>query len=833
MKQKKSNKILIALLVLAVVCVAVLIGAELIKRGGTPSGNQVTPTATITPTAVPTEEPQSTPTAVPTEEPEATPTAVPTEEPESTPTAVPTEGPQSTLTPEPTATSTPTLVPTSAPAVTSTTVPTEVPVAEDNLPAVQLTVQELTEGTRVFLYSMGAKGVLASPTENNRINPATATIENGTFVTGNGARVFTVKRNGEYYRFYNTVDGYLCANGTGNNAFYSVVATEEADWTIEAGNGGYYLQNRVAKYRDTYPQYLEYYSGLITTYSMNSPRDYDIYTFQFYSAGNLTGAVNKPMISYGRLATAEKGVAYDFKFQIEAIYEIEELSVTMLGQELAYTLNGGVCSVQIPATLVTGGQLSVYVNGADIQGVTFESEIKITVNDIPVFAKQTPGKTEQTGNLKKPEISVEVINAGANPSVVMTVAGKEVKAVYQNGKITYTPEAALADGRTEVTVKITRAEDGISAETSWKFTVGEPKYNLYFGQMHSHTEYSDGSGSLESALDYIYNLPESANVDFVAFTDHSNYFDKYGGTNPEGALFDLSLATETSRNMWLEYTETMDAFNAKQNKVLAIGGFEMTWSSGPGHMNTFNTEGIVSRNNQTLNNKTGNAGIQAYYQLLSEDEGEGSISQFNHPGLMFGTFVDFAFWDKKVDERVQLIEVSNGSGQVGASGYYPSYECYNMALDQGWHLAPTMNQDNHGGRWGNSNDARCVVLAEDLTEENVYDAIYNRRAYATEDRNLAVSYTVNDRLLGSIITEMPEELKVRVEFSDPDATDRVVKIEVVVDSGKTAYVWNDVDDFADGVVEATLTPEYRYYYIRITQADGNLAFTAPVWVEAE
>ena len=198
---------------------------------------------------------------------------------------------------------------------------------------------------------------------------------------------------------------------------------------------------------------------------------------------------------------------------------------------------------------------------------------------------------------------------------------------------------------------------------------------------------------------------------------------------------------------------------------------------------------------------------------------------------MFGTFADFAYWDRKVDERIFLIEVSNGSGQVGASGYYPSYECYNMALDQGWHLAPTMNQDNHGGRWGNSNEARCVILAEDLTEENIYDAIFSRRAYATEDRNLEVMYTANGSLLGSIITNRPDNLNVRVEFNDPDAADRIVKVEVVVDSGKVAYEWNDANDLADGVVETVLAPNYRYYYIRITQADGDLAFTAPVWIE--
>ena len=61
--------------------------------------------------------------------------------------------------------------------------------------------------------------------------------------------------------------------------------------------------------------------------------------------------------------------------------------------------------------------------------------------------------------------------------------------------------------------------DGKEASFNWFFTVGKTQYQLYFGQLHSHTQYSDGSGTLTSALDYIKSIPASANVQFVAFTD--------------------------------------------------------------------------------------------------------------------------------------------------------------------------------------------------------------------------------------------------------------------------------------------------------------------------
>ena len=457
------------------------------------------------------------------------------------------------------------------------------------------------------------------------------------------------------------------------------------------------------------------------------------------------------------------------------------------------------------------------------------SSVVIEVKDEPVISDTAPLANSQTRENKRPTISAKLTNVGEDPAIELLVNGEAVEAVYENGYVTYTPAADLADGRVTVTLTVTRA-DGKVASKSWSFIVGESSYQMYFGQLHSHTTYSDGSGTLESALEYIGSLPEEANVDFVAFTDHSNYFDKSGEANPEGALYDMSLATAFSQETWASYKNAIAAFNASQSDVVALGGFEMTWSGGPGHINTFATPGIVSRNNTDLNNKSSDAGMRLYYSLLGREEGKDSITQLNHPGATFGNFTDFAYWDEAYDAVVQLVEVGNGEGQIGAGGYYPSYEEYTLALDKGWHVAPTNNQDNHKGKWGNANDARDVVLAESLTEEAIYQAIRERRVYATEDKNLAITYTVNDLPMGTVIESVPEKLCFDITIQDPDALDSTAKAELIVNSGKVAYTWSDAAELATGVLSAELDPGYSYYYLRITQADGNLAVTAPVWV---
>ncbi|MBQ2795753.1 MAG: CehA/McbA family metallohydrolase [Oscillospiraceae bacterium] len=693
------------------------------------------------------------------------------------------------------------------------------------------------EGDKVVIYNLNAKGVLAEENDQQSIENAAAEIVEGKAVPENGAVVFTVSKNGEYFRFHNETYGYLCSNGTGNNAFYTLEASDDADWTLEELGGGYRMLSRVAKYNGSGKQYLEYYADSYKTYSFyatnkdGSLADTTIYEFYFYPVAEETrltgGIVNMPKIDFGTVYDANVGSDYTFGFTVDAVFGVEgELVVTANGEALSANDDG---TYTLAAEKVTGEKFTITVTGKDTKGVEINGSAEVIVKDEPSVGTIAPSANSQTGSEKRPVISAEIINAGEGAAVTMTVNGEEVEAVYDGEKVTYTPAEDMADGRTSVVVTVVRA-DGKETSKAWNFIVGEAQYQLYFGQLHSHTTYSDGSGSLESALDYIASLPDSANVDFVAFTDHSNYFDTTSSANPEGALYDMSLASESSRNLWNEYKGTIADFNASQADVIALGGFEMTWSGGPGHINTFNTPGIVSRNNSTLNNKTADAGMKAYYSLISQAEGAESLNQFNHPGSTFGTFTDFAYWDAVVDTRIQMVEVGNGEGQIGAGGYYPSYEYYVMALDKGWHLAPTNNQDNHKGKWGNGNDARDVILTDDFTEEGIYAAIRDMRMYATEDKNLEINYTLNGQLLGSTIEEVPEKLNINVSVYDPDKSDSISKVEVVVNSGKTAYVWDDPAELAAGNFMAELDPTYSYYFIRVTEGDGDIAVTAPVWV---
>ena len=340
-------------------------------------------------------------------------------------------------------------------------------------------------------------------------------------------------------------------------------------------------------------------------------------------------------------------------------------------------------------------------------------------------------------------------------------------------------------------------------------------YQLYFGQLHAHTNISDGAGSVTEAFQH---ASQVENLDFLAVTDHSNSFDNEGNSQVDLGADLTGISSEWAQGHAAAEEVTDEDF-------VGLYGFEMTWSDGFGHINTFNTPGFESRSNSEFGNKSGSTeGYQNYYDKLVAVED--SLSQFNHPGTTFGDFQDFAFYDPQVDQRITLIEVGNGEGAIGSSGYFPSYEYYTRALDKGWHVAPTNNQDNHKGNWGDSNTARSVVLASDLTEKGIYDAIRNYRVYATEDNDLSIRYDLNGNAMGSILSKQ-DAVEITAQISDPtDTAD--MKVEVIVNGGLVL----DSQTLTDGKDTVTFTfdsNDYSYYYLRVTQADQNIAVTAPVW----
>ena len=435
--------------------------------------------------------------------------------------------------------------------------------------------------------------------------------------------------------------------------------------------------------------------------------------------------------------------------------------------------------------------------------------------DDPKPEEPKPGEAVKTS--PKVIVSPEGGEIGAGEEITLTCEGESAKiyfAVSADGvnyqpDMPYTAPICFEKGFAAAYLKAySKAEGCESGEVTQavfteKFT---PDWNVYFGQLHAHTNLSDGTGSVEEAFDYASKVED---LDFFAVTDHSDSFDNA----------DAGAIGADGRSISADWAAGKQAAASVTNEdFVGLFGFEMTWPEDKqlGHISTFNTPGWQTRDQEDFENVP--TALEHYYKALTTVPG--SVSQFNHPDIIHGDFERFDHYSPQYDAVISLLEIAGEDGAVDCA-------YYDLALDKGWHVAPTNNQNNHNGQWGDASRARTVILAETLTEEALYDAMKDRRVYATQDSDLTVYYTLNGAVMGSILPKS-EEAEITVFLSDP--TDEAIgNVEVVADGREvidSAYVGTPAK-----VLELSVSGGYNYYYLRITQPDGDVAVTAPVWMD--
>lgn len=717
------------------------------------------------------------------------------------------------------------------------------------------------DGKSYVIFNASGKSVVGPEVEpidgaSASMGAANATKHaDGSLDVANGGLIFDVTKEGSYYIFKN--NGKYLATNDDEELFLQDALDDYARWGLDDLSGGFLMKNKAANWNGT-PVVLEYFSGGFAGYTYKAT-DADIFRFEFHECADTygTGYVVAPAVVFQTDAVANWGVDYTMKFTLDDLGTIQSVTAqtvfedgTTKNYSPAMTEYDG--TVTIPAADLQGHTsakltISVISKESATKNAEYSGIANIAIKDEPVITAVSPAANVQTGSDKRPIVKVSFANIGENATAVMTLNGTPVALTLEAAEsaYTYTPAADMEDGKYTAVVTITRADSKVVTKT-WSFFVGTQGVSLYFGQIHSHTaEYSDGSGTLEQA--YEYAMDKAADTDYMIVTDHSNYFDTTASATKDSIYDDAAESITKSStvgadgqvlNLWQEAKATADYYDGLRTDFVAGYGYEMTWSGGPGHINVFNSKGIVSRNNTELNNKTNNAGMLAFYDLMVDaDEknatstGTGNIiAQFNHPGTTFGYFDSFTGWEESRDSIMNLIEVGNGDGAIGGTAYFPSYEYYDMCLTAGWHVAPTNGQDNHKGSWGDSNTARTVVLTDTFTEEGIYEAMSARHIYSTEDQNLSVLYYLDETLQGGVIDGYDKDtVELAVSIADADSED-LGYVYVIGENGAVLYT----SDYLTGNtadLSITLNNTSAYYYVKVVEKDGDIAVTAPVWVD--
>ena len=748
-------------------------------------------------------------------------------------------------------------------------------------------------GDKVVIYNKVGKAVFGQPTGPDQpkpnLLPAAAKLRNDSLSyndIGDGGLIFKVSISDGYYTFQTgskylaCSENYVGSDGRTTNDECLILVDAESEytkWTLEAISGGYKIANKTAKWGSS-SVVAEFFGSVFCGYSYYSDQP-DKYAMRFYRISDRynVGYVVNPSVIFDSGLFAAIGRDAEIKFTANDVSDVTATTAeywfdgNSSGAKTAeVTYNNKIGTYIVPSADLAGHTvLNLKVTCTDTWNKTYSATTSVEIVDTPQILAVTPAPYSGTGEELRPEISVRYANAGANPTVTLRLDGEAVNGTITDERISYMPAQDLAQGKHSVVFSVTRA-DGKTASKNWSFFIGEVGEMLYFGQIHAHTaEYSDGAGTLEEAYEHAHGVD---NLDYIIITDHSNYFDSTATatTSSYYDLASLSQNKEGTTTKWEEARATAKEYNDQWDDFICMYGYEMTWSGGPGHTNTFNTYGVVSRNNSELNNKALYAGMHRYNDLMSNaDRGldiEGKeakttrdgtevtgvyatkyipfdangaavpvVSQFNHPGKTFGNFDNFAGYTAKRDDVLNLVEVGNGEGLVGGSSYFPSYEQYDLCLSMGWHVGPTNNQDNHKGNWGSSNTCRDVVLTDDFSEIGIYRALDQRRIYSTEDQNLEIYYEMEIAgavyKLGDIAPldedNQPDTVKAILTVEDPDATDTIGRIQVIGEGPTVLYEVPVSGSAWSGEIELSNTS--GYYYIKIVQGDGDIAVTAPVW----
>jgi len=194
------------------------------------------------------------------------------------------------------------------------------------------------------------------------------------------------------------------------------------------------------------------------------------------------------------------------------------------------------------------------------------------------------------------------------------------------------------------------------------------------------------------------------------------------------------------------------------------------------------------------------------------------VAKSKHPGDGTQSHSGLAY-SEVGDKAIQMTEVRGEKEELA----------FIRALDAGWHIAPEGSDDTHSPNWGNCG-TWTRILVPGLSKRCIWDAMKNRRIYSTRDRNCQLRFLANGAVMGTILDEPVESVEVAVVVEDPDHGDAAAKIELFEDGkvvetaepGKARCEWKTVRKPEPGAY---------YYFVKVTQADGNMLWSAPVWVK--
>ncbi len=340
---------------------------------------------------------------------------------------------------------------------------------------------------------------------------------------------------------------------------------------------------------------------------------------------------------------------------------------------------------------------------------------------------------------------------------------------------------------------------------------GEPALKRYFGDIHGHSRLSDGTGTPEAYYRYARRV---SGLDIAALTDHADY-----GTIPvRGKVWDRIAVAANGAN--------------DPGSFVTFLGFEWTnWEYG--HRNVYYRDGhgpIFRSIDEESDTPEELWNLLAPYEAMTVAHHVGGGPQATD-------------WDVIPGPREWLVEICSihGSSEhyLGeARVHHPVKGAFvRDALARGYRLGIIGSGDTHDGHPGQRSTGAVTggilgVYSTELTREAVWEAFRRRQVYATSGPKIILNFQVAGAPMGSEVSWSRSgkglPLALRAVGCGPIRTVEILR------NGETVFRWEGEKVHVRFFPEDDAPPAgTHWYYARVVQQDGNMAWSSPVWVRVE
>lgn len=350
-----------------------------------------------------------------------------------------------------------------------------------------------------------------------------------------------------------------------------------------------------------------------------------------------------------------------------------------------------------------------------------------------------------------------------------------------------------------------------------RVNIGSKTYQYLRGEYHRHTEISwDGSpdGSLEDMFRYAI---DAAKMDWIGNGDHDN-----------GAGREYS---------WWLTQKFSDAYFGKAFTTMFT--YERSVPYPHGHRNVmFAQRGIMTLPRLAApEGKKAEGGVhpddaKMLYRYLREYDG---ICASHTCATSMGT--DWRDNDPVVEPIVEIyqgdrmsyemenapragFDPQSGVEPANVAGWFPK-GFVNLALKKGYKFGFQASSDH----WS-THISFFIILAEGRDRQSLLKAVKARHCYGATD-NILVDFRCGDKIMGDdVITNQAPKFDINVV-----GTGNIAKIDVLRDSEVVQTLKPNGFGYRTTWTDPTPMLGTHYYYIRVLQVDGEIAWGSPIWVE--